>query len=357
MAKTERYFLSANGYAGFVSYFDRIEKEVGKLYVIKGGPGCGKSGFMKKIGGICADNGLDIEYIHCTGDPESVDCLIIPKLGCAFADGTYPHVIEPPMAGCGGHYVNLSEFCKFKDCPELSTELMHLETERKRCMRRAMSLTAAAGKVCEGVFDRLHTEKAIKGAEKRASGISGREFKKQDRKGTEKVRFLSAFTYKGLITMEETVQNQCGRLYLIDDDLGLGEYMLKVIAEKAADCGYDTVICLSPLEPSKPEAILVPGVFAAFICGEATEKFEEPYRHIRLDASVDRDLLAEEKKRIKNAVKLKKNALAEAADCLKDAKHLHDRIEQIYNPYIDFDGVYALAEEYAQKILTGQNNM
>ena len=157
--------------------------------------------------------------------------------------------------------------------------------------------------------------------------------------------------------MEETVQNQCGRLYLIDDDLGLGEYMLKVIAEKAADCGYDTVICLSPLEPSKPEAILVPGVFAAFICGEATEKFEEPYRHIRLDASVDRDLLAEEKKRIKNAVKLKKNALAEAADCLKDAKHLHDRIEQIYNPYIDFDGVYALAEEYAQKILTGQNNM
>ena len=75
-----RYFLGANTGKGFVSLYDEFCKpESGNfLYVIKGGPGCGKSSFMKKIGKAAEDAELDVEYVICSGDPDSLDGVLIP---------------------------------------------------------------------------------------------------------------------------------------------------------------------------------------------------------------------------------------------------------------------------------------
>ena len=53
-----RYFLGANTAKGFFSvYEDFCKPDSGNfLYVIKGGPGCGKSSFMKKIGKAAEDD-------------------------------------------------------------------------------------------------------------------------------------------------------------------------------------------------------------------------------------------------------------------------------------------------------------
>ena len=68
-----RYFLGANTAKGFFSvYEDFCKPDSGNfLYVIKGGPGCGKSSFMKKIGKAAEDAGLDVEYVLCSADPDS----------------------------------------------------------------------------------------------------------------------------------------------------------------------------------------------------------------------------------------------------------------------------------------------
>ena len=46
-----KYFAAANTYTGFISYFDTVfdPEKFSRLYVLKGGPGTGKSSFMKKI--------------------------------------------------------------------------------------------------------------------------------------------------------------------------------------------------------------------------------------------------------------------------------------------------------------------
>ena len=41
---------------------------------------------------------------------------------------------------------------------------------------------------------------------------------------------------------------------------------------------------------------------------------------------------------------------ARAYDELRQAKALHDELESVYNPHVDFDGVYKLAEDHIQKI-------
>ena len=55
------------------------------IYILKGGPGCGKSTLMRRVGAWAEEAGLKTEYILCSGDPDSLDGLILP--GKAVAPG------------------------------------------------------------------------------------------------------------------------------------------------------------------------------------------------------------------------------------------------------------------------------
>lgn len=91
------YFLGANSYRGFYSLYDDLISlpDVSRLFIIKGGAGCGKSTFMKTIATAANDAGLDVERVLCSGDPESLDGIFIPRLKVAYVDGTAPHAAVP----------------------------------------------------------------------------------------------------------------------------------------------------------------------------------------------------------------------------------------------------------------------
>ena len=110
MAVTQ-YFLGGNTVRGFVSFYSGFcRRPEDFLWVIKGGPGCGKSSFMKTIGRAAEEKGLDVEYVLCSGDPESVDGVYFPALHTGYADGTAPHVLEAVTPGAAGLYLDLSRF-------------------------------------------------------------------------------------------------------------------------------------------------------------------------------------------------------------------------------------------------------
>ena len=91
------YFLGANSPAGFYSLYDHLlpPEQARAIYILKGGPGCGKSTLMRKIGVWAEEAGLETEYILCSGDPDSLDALILPSKAVAIVDGTAPHVVVP----------------------------------------------------------------------------------------------------------------------------------------------------------------------------------------------------------------------------------------------------------------------
>lgn len=87
----KRVFPGGNTNRGFVSFYDQIiGPEATHIFVIKGGPGVGKSTFMKAIGAVMQAEGYDLEYHHCSSDNNSLDGLVIPALGVALLDGTAP---------------------------------------------------------------------------------------------------------------------------------------------------------------------------------------------------------------------------------------------------------------------------
>ena len=104
-----QYFLGANAPAGFYSLYDQLlpPERAQAVYILKGGPGCGKSTLMRRVAGWAEEAGLETEYILCSGDPDSLDALVLPALGTALVDGTAPHGMAPL-----GHPAKKVRICK-----------------------------------------------------------------------------------------------------------------------------------------------------------------------------------------------------------------------------------------------------
>lgn len=87
------FFLGANSPSGFYSLYDQMldPDTARRVFLLKGGAGCGKSSLMKRSAAALEDLGEKVEYIHCSGDPDSLDAVIFPDLKAAIVDATAPH--------------------------------------------------------------------------------------------------------------------------------------------------------------------------------------------------------------------------------------------------------------------------
>lgn len=104
-----RYFLGANSPQGFYSLYDQLinPAQARAIYILKGGPGCGKSSLMRRVAQRAEEAGETVEYIHCSGDPDSLDAVILPTHATAIVDGTAPHGTAPL-----GHPAKKVSICK-----------------------------------------------------------------------------------------------------------------------------------------------------------------------------------------------------------------------------------------------------
>ena len=109
MTNTTHFFLGANSGRGFQSLFPQFcaPQRHYDLLVLKGGPGAGKSTMMKTIGAAMEEAGETVEYLHCSGDPDSLDGVHIPRIRTAIVDGTAPHGTAPL-----GHPAKKVRICK-----------------------------------------------------------------------------------------------------------------------------------------------------------------------------------------------------------------------------------------------------
>ncbi len=344
-----RYFLGGNTYRGFYSFYDSFVSlsEGTFLWIIKGGPGCGKSSFMKMIGSAAEKAGLCVEYAVCSGDPSSLDGIYIPELKTAYTDGTAPHVADTHMAAVDSAYINLGKFYDYSAISEYKTELTELFRSCSDYYKKAYSLLSAAGQLQTGWQDGFSTSLETEAAEKRASGIAFREFgKRRKDKGQITYRFLSALTCQGPVSFPKTMTELCDRFYIFENRLRLGSPALLRIVQAAQDSGHDVIVCPDPLVPEAIEAVLVPSLKLAFLSSGSTLSDIPEARHIRLDTLTDSGRLKNYRAELRRCEKMKDSLIHEAYSALGEAKSVHDRIESIFNPNVDFDGVGSLAREH-----------
>lgn len=106
--KQTHFFLGANSAEGFYGLYDQLlDARLYDLIILKGTPGCGKSTFMRRAAAALEERGLETVYIHCSGDPDSLDGVIAPAIRTAIVDGTAPHGMAPL-----GHPAKKVSICK-----------------------------------------------------------------------------------------------------------------------------------------------------------------------------------------------------------------------------------------------------
>ena len=94
-----QYFLGGNTPTGFYSLYHQLSDpaRMQALYIIKGGPGSGKSTLMRRVERHAQAAGLETEQVLCSGDPDSLDAVILPQLRAALVDGTAPQGVVPEV--------------------------------------------------------------------------------------------------------------------------------------------------------------------------------------------------------------------------------------------------------------------
>ena len=346
-----QYFLGANAPGGFFSLYDQLlpPEQAQVIYILKGGPGCGKSTLMRRIGGWAGEAGLETECILCSGDPDSLDAVILPGLGAAIVDGTAPHVVEPKYPGAVERYVNMGDCYDGEALRPLKGEIMDCMRGYKGCYQRAYRCLDAAAEIMEDQRSALCTELLSQKLAKRAAGILSRELPRRAsaRPGQVKQRFLGAVTHQGTVCLYGTAQAQCDKIYILSDSCGLAHELLLPLLTGAVERGFDVVACPDPMAPDRLAHLLIPPLELAFLTALPGCSFpEKPYRCIRVEAAADEELLRRNRPRLRFAKKVSAALVEEAVSSLSQAKAMHDDLEGIYNPHVNF----ALVEEFAQKL-------
>lgn len=350
------FFLGANTPRGFYSLFDELyEPEDGwRLYIIKGGPGTGKSTLMKKIAAECDRRGVFCERIFCSSDPSSLDAVIIPHKKLSICDGTPPHTVEPRFPGVSETFVDLGKCRDDARLRESASEIISLTLENSREHKKCISFLKAAAAVSNNT--KAHLLPAVDGVklQRFSESLAQRELgEASGERGRITKRFLGAPTPSGIAVFYDTFTGLCERRIILEDTLGLASCaIMRFMALEAVGRGFDIIECLSPTAPDgSPFAIILPETGLGIIT--ADRQHACPFEASRT-VNCNRFLNTEEIKRSRNRIvfgrKTYDEFVAEALKHLKTAKDIHDRLEKYYIEATDFSKVRRVTNEIIKEI-------
>lgn len=345
MARIFESFLGANTPVGFISFFDELYNpyDNSSAYIIKGGPGTGKSTLMKKVADECRQKGLVTEKVYCSSDPDSLDGIIIPDLGISIADGTSPHTLEAKFPGACENIINTGEFWDKRKLKEKADEIRSLTLENSIHHRRSVKYLAAAGSIAE---ENIRITSAYIDRDKIDSfalRFAMRELpqKKKSQPGKKMKRFISALTPKGKVFLDEGIKALASRIISIDDEYSCASSLLTDrIGEIAVKNGYDVIFCHCPLKPRMQcEHIIIPEKNLALITVRSAHKTKIESDRIIHSKRFLHDGINEHMTYLRFNRRLIRELTEEAIAALRDAKSTHDKLEEIYADAMDFESL------------------
>lgn len=350
------FFLGANTPKGFYSLFSELHspEDGWVLYIIKGGPGTGKSSFMKRLAQRAEKNGLYCERIYCSSDPDSLDAVIIPSLKISVADGTSPHTLEPKYPGVSEVIIDLGAYRNDTLLREKSAEIISKTKENSAQHRKCIDfLEAARGvdndirKIAVSCVNTAKLEKFSKHLESKEIPVSSESDGKMQK------RFLSALTPKGLTLFYDTVSSLCESIWVLEDDFGaVSQVLLKYLTSAALNNGHNCIVCPCVMRPdTKIEHLLIPSLGTAFFSSNRFHPWENnKCRTISCRRFYNEEKLKDHRARLLFDRKAKDELLNEAVSHLEKAKAIHDDLEKYYIEAMDFERMNRDTEELLNRM-------
>ena len=333
-AKRE-FFAAANSGKGFVSFYSRVfgDKSIKRRYLIKGGPGTGKSTFMKDLAKRALEGGLDVEYFRCSSDPSSLDAVIIAGR-VAVIDATSPHCVEGECVGARDEIINLGAFWDSCALGERFEEIKRISEAKKGCYSRAYRFLDAAMQVDEvsreigsGLADREKMKKAVKRLMRTIPNGDGFELSP---------KLCDSMGMSGRVRLEG-YENSADKVYVIKDEYKIGSIFLAMLIDEARNKGCVVNVSYCPITPDYPDALLFQNDGIAFVVDDCKKKFEKESIYTNMKRFIKKSGVSREiKNEYKNCLSLFEGLVQAAEYELGMAGREHFKLEEIYKGNMDF---------------------
>jgi hypothetical protein len=349
-------FAAANSGKGFRSFYGEIfsNAKLQRRYLIKGGPGTGKSSFMKRVATCAQRRGHKVESYRCSSDHTSLDAIVLDGR-IAIIDSTAPHALEPEIAGAQDEIVNLGVFWNSDLLGGKKDEIAALSDKKAaqyrgayRYLEGALALDLRSKELIEPYIKREKMKRAIERLARNIPLGDGYSYR---------VGLRSSVGMKGEHKLDY-YERAAKRIYAIEDYMGVGARFLLMLADELVNRRAKILVSYDPIDVSSPDAILIEDCGTAFlICSEeevdsygdklvgrinakrflSLSALREPDgRRVRAEYRADR--------------RMREALIVSACDCLSAAGDAHFELERIYGESMDFDSLGRFCESFSNMI-------
>jgi hypothetical protein len=347
-------FPGGNTSLGFHSFYDYIADDTfRRTWILKGGPGVGKSTFMRYIGEHFLKEGLPVEYHHCSSDNDSLDGVVIPKLKVALMDGTTPHHREPKYPGVVDVVLDFSRFWQEVALAKHRRAIIALRRQIQEAFTSAYRYLKAAAVLRE---DEAAYYRMIVNQDKLTKAkISLRErifTGRAQPAGRTRHLFASGITPQGCVHYLSSVIGTSQQVYLVTGPPGSGKSaLLADLAHTAASYQLAHEVYHCALMPQKLEHLVIPALNTAVVTSSPPHTYRPArFEEIRTERFLRRSLDANEAQDMEQSRRAYQRLLELAVRKIDGAKRLHHALEDHYIPHMDFQQVNALRDETLGKI-------
>ncbi|MGG0657461.1 PRK06851 family protein [Rummeliibacillus pycnus] len=337
------YFAGGNTAKGFYSLFESNFSVLEKVFLLKGGPGNGKSTLMKNIAVEFLEKGFDVEYIHCSSDSDSIDGIIFPGLKIGLVDGTAPHIIEPKVPGAVEEYINLGVAWDSQQLHAKKDEIIHLISEKEEGYKAAYQAFADALAIhdeWETIYISNMDYEKLNGLTEDLKLLFFREIE-LNKESNVRHRFLGAATPKGAVDFVPNLTGDIRKRYFLKGRPGSGKStLLKKLAATAESKGFDVEIYHCGFDPNSLDMLIFRELSIAIFDSTSPHEYfpnregDEIIDLYNVAIFPETDEMYEEQ--ISKISERYREKMNEGIAYLAEAKTLHDELETIYKKATDF---------------------
>ncbi len=350
-------FLGGNTCRGFFSFYNYIigVQEAERIFILKGGPGVGKSTFMKKAAAKALEAGYDVENMHCSSDSDSLDGIVIPELGIAMVDGTAPHVLDPKNPGVVDEIINLGEFWDGRVLHRNKQTILDIKGEISQYYARAYRHLAAASYIYDdnialyaSALDEAKVNIAIAEWINEMFDLRGPAAKL----GKHRHLFASAITPDGLKNYLDGLMIADNIYIVTGSPWARTQMVLEFVLKNALIRGYSVEAYYCAFNPSKTEHLIIPELNIAVTTVNDYHTTDAcTLRKIDFTEMLDDEIAAKNRSEMDYNRLVFENVLNKAVELMHHAKQLHDELEAYYIPAMDFAAVQQKWETIMERIL------
>lgn len=350
MGKSRHFFPGGNTSLGFYSFYQYLVKPtVKRKFILKGGPGVGKSHFMKEIAQHFLDQGYPIEYHWCSSDPDSLDGIVIGSHQAAVLDGTAPHIVDPRYPGAVDEIINLGQYWQQILIAEQRTRVIELSDQISFCFQRAYHRLKEAHLALEewSVYVQRVSDNRIVSRNTLALTEDFLQGTVPAEKAELRHLYAGAITPAGIILKTHLILEANTDLFAIKGSPGSGvKELLDHVVHTIDLMSINAEIYHNPLDPLVVDMVYLTEYDRALLnAGDYLFPYTEQLattryrRQLDFDQLLPADSLSPYAKRIAQAQDRIDSGIKDAVEWIELAKHLHDQLEDIYIKAMDFSAL------------------